>query len=350
MKAYPPVFSPCRRQLGLSLIELMVAITISLILLTGVIQVFLSSKLSYRLLEATSRVQENGRFSIGYLTEEVRMAGYTGCGSYLPPPTNMADVNGDGIPDAAADFTTGAIDGFEYSELPVVLTDAVTLTAADVEPDTDIIVVMSGAPSANFNLVGNMTTVNANIQLSSAAAGEFQADDILLITDCEDSDVFAANNVSEGSGKITIAHSNAVNIGNFLSKTYGPDALVMKLQKTAYYVGPNANGVPTLMRRRLGNGATMSTEELVDNVENMQILYGEDTNGDGIANRYVEANNVGSMDDVVSVRISLLLRTDDNIASAPQTYTYSGAATTAADLRMRRVFNSTIKIRNRGVL
>ena len=92
-------------------------------------------------------------------------------------------------------------------------------------------------------------------------------------------------------------------------------------------------------------------QELVDNVENLQILYGVDTDGDGIANRYVRAHETAAgMTDVVSIRASLLLRTENNIASAAQTYAYNGANVTATDLRVRRVFTNTVKVRNRGVL
>jgi len=85
-------------------------------------------------------------------------------------------------------------------------------------------------------------------------------------------------------------------------------------------------------------------------VENMQVLYGEDIDNDGVANRYVTANNIGNLNNVVSTRISLLIRSQDNIASTEQTYAYNGEDVEANDLRVRRIFNTTIKIRNRGEL
>ena len=68
---------------------------------------------------------------------------------------------------------------------------------------------------------------------------------------------------------------------------------------------------------------------MVEGVEDMQILYGEDTDADNVANRYVPSDEVGSMENVVSVRISLLLRSvENNLTTAPAPYTYMGTTTT----------------------
>jgi type IV pilus assembly protein PilW len=97
---------------------------------------------------------------------------------------------------------------------------------------------------------------------------------------------------------------------------------------------------------------------MVAGVENMQVLYGEDTDDDGVANRYRTADSVANFDDVVSMRIGLLLRTDGNISPDTNTQTYILNGTTAEigttvdpfnDRRGRYVFSSTIKLRNRGV-
>lgn len=71
-------FTTVRRfQLGLSLVELMVAMALGLLLMTGVIQVFLSSRQTYAANEAMGRLQENGRFALEFIARSARMAGYT---------------------------------------------------------------------------------------------------------------------------------------------------------------------------------------------------------------------------------------------------------------------------------
>ncbi|MEN8762921.1 MAG: prepilin-type N-terminal cleavage/methylation domain-containing protein, partial [Thiogranum sp.] len=54
-----------QRSCGFSMVELMVAMTISLLLMAGVVQIFGSSKASYVMQEGTSRLQENARFTLG---------------------------------------------------------------------------------------------------------------------------------------------------------------------------------------------------------------------------------------------------------------------------------------------
>jgi len=97
-------------------------------------------------------------------------------------------------------------------------------------------------------------------------------------------------------------------------------------------------------------------------VENMQILYGEDTdadsegaNGDGTANRYVPIGTASlDIDRVVSVRLSLLARSlNNNLTTTPSPYTYPPwvnppTLTTPADKRLRKVFTTTITLRNKA--
>lgn len=63
-------------QRGLSLVELMVALVLSMILMAGFLQIFLSVRSTYATSEAASRLQENGRFALDFLSEHARLAGY----------------------------------------------------------------------------------------------------------------------------------------------------------------------------------------------------------------------------------------------------------------------------------
>jgi len=50
---------------------------------------------------------------------------------------------------------------------------------------------------------------------------------------------------------------------------------------------------------------------------------------------------------VISVRISLLVVTlDDYLTTQPMPYSYNGKVTTPTDRKIRRVFNTTIALRN----
>lgn len=97
---------------------------------------------------------------------------------------------------------------------------------------------------------------------------------------------------------------------------------------------------------------------LVPGVENMQLLYGEDTgaapytsNPDGSIDRWVTAGSVSNWDNVLSVRLSLLLRTADRVGATTDTKSYAMSGTSVSapgnDTRLRRVFTSVINLRNR---
>lgn len=64
------------RQNGLSLVELMIAITVGLFLTVIISQIFVGSKQSYRINDDLSRLQENGRFATELLSRTIRLAGF----------------------------------------------------------------------------------------------------------------------------------------------------------------------------------------------------------------------------------------------------------------------------------
>lgn len=112
-----------------------------------------------------------------------------------------------------------------------------------------------------------------------------------------------------------------------------------------FTIAAGANGGNALF---CNNGAAV---EVVPDVENMQILYGEDINGDLVADRYVAAANVADFNAVVTLRISLLFRTPNMPASVlPDTTTYDLNGTVVGpfnDTRIRRVFTLNMNLRNR---
>jgi type IV pilus assembly protein PilW len=86
---------------------------------------------------------------------------------------------------------------------------------------------------------------------------------------------------------------------------------------------------------------------LATGIENMQVLYGEDTNGDGIANRYVTAANLVSWNNVVSLRVSLLV--NSVMPGLPQPASVCLGCLTfnpPADRRLRAEFTTTVGLRN----
>ena len=65
-----------RRQRGMSLVELMVAMTIGLIITVVIANLFIGTKETYRTQDDLSRMQENLRFAFQVIGRTVRLAGY----------------------------------------------------------------------------------------------------------------------------------------------------------------------------------------------------------------------------------------------------------------------------------
>jgi len=214
--------------------------------------------------------------------------------------------------------------------------------------------------------------------------------DILLVSDCSKSRIFQATGVAPGGGAGVCGTAPCFNLSHSASGTpgnapayaawnnqqgangYGPDAEIVKIITKTYFIGISKTGAePTLYVQKNND----KPEPLVEGVENMQILYGVDTSEDGAANRYYSANNVPDVDNktdsvfdgVMSVKLSLLLRTPNAMPSinrtaadyAKLTYAMVSPAApitidpiandaTSTDRRMRKIYNLTIKIRNKN--
>ena len=96
-------------------------------------------------------------------------------------------------------------------------------------------------------------------------------------------------------------------------------------------------------------GAPPTGSVLLENIEDLQILYGVDTTGDQSANQYVAAP--ADWTQVVTARICVLARSDKTniVISTAGTYLDCNGAAVAvpADRRLRHAFTETFTLRNR---
>jgi type IV pilus assembly protein PilW len=332
------VWHRCQR--GFSLVELMVAMTLGLIILGAVGYLYLGSRQTFRTTDAIARIQENARYALQIVAHDVRMAGYVGCG-------NLQAMNVNTIANAPvlALSTANAITGLDAGAGTMSFgSPAITRIST-----TDAISVM-GAFGGGVSLTPpGLPPTAATVHILGNPYG-FQQNDVLVVTNCTNADVFRVTNVPGSSGTVTLTHAISNNTGNRVGN-YGLDAFVMKMEQYTYFIGTNLSGGRSLYRNSLSEG----TVEVADNVWDMQILYGVDTTGDGSANVYQTATQVQVGPDwakVVAARISLVLVSQDNVLTTPQTYTFGGAAVTpgagAPDrLRMHQVFTTTVGVRNR---
>lgn len=364
------------RETGLSLVELMVALTVGVILLAGVVSVFLSSRQSYGINNAVAQVQESGRFALHFLQNDTRMAGYMGCTRSVS--TNSI-LNGGGVP---FDFSNGIV-GYNYNGTGP--SGSYTIAAENPAPVSsgNYSSWTSGPPGASTPLdtslpppiagsdvlvvrhtVGDPATVtkmpgggqSANLFVSSVTGINIGA--ILVITNCVQATAFQATNVN--SQNQLIVHATKGTPGNQpsakLSDAYANGGQVVNVDTVVYYISQGADGSPSLFSADIApvSGAVngfSNAKELVSGIESMQILYGVDTTGSGAVSQYVTADQVPDWQSVVSVEIGLLVRSATGAVPQPATvptYNVLGTTVTAPlDTRYRRVFITTIGLRNR---
>ena len=319
------------KQNGLTLIEILVAMVIGLFLLAGVMQIFLGSQQSYRLQENLSRMQENGRFAMDFLTRDIRMAGSSGC-VLIGDIENMLNLG------SVFDAFDEGISGEE-----------------GVNNSPDEITINSMLPSDIFvDKIPGTPGTPAQVKVSQAADLKvtpntiLNKEDIVLVTNCDKGDIFQITNLNPS--KVNVVHNTGQatepgNRINVFSVAYGSDSQIYRPNFVTYsiYKPPERDSVIALYRSV--NGA--DRQALVENIEDMQILYGEDTSSDNTPNHYVSEDRVTDMNNVISVRISLLaISPENNLVSNITPYTYNGVEITPTDKRLRQVFSSTIAVRS----
>ena len=334
-----PFFISSREQTGFGLIELMIAMTLGLVLLGGIGYVYMGSSSAFRTTDNLSRIQENARYALEIMSRDIRMAGYVGCG-------NIATMTVKTIasPPVPAMSLSNALIGYDNG---TSWTNPTTITRAA----GDVLSIMA-AFGSGASLTGNLAPQNANIKINGNPNG-FKQDDVLVVTDCANADVFKVTNSPGTSGTVTLTHGSGSNSGN-RTGTYGSDAFVMRVDQYSYFIGdtPISASRPVSVRALYRVGLDGVAEELVEHVHDLQMRYGLDTNADGTVDSYSSAPATWTQ--VVSVTVNLLMRSpDDNIATAAQSVTFNNstfsasAAATTDRTRLYQVFSSTVGVRNR---
>ncbi len=331
---------------GFSLVELMVALFLGLIVMSAVSSVFITSNKTNSVQDNMGRLQENARFALSSIETDIRMAGYRGCLGQKGPTSaaqttpvnniiNGINYNNNLASSIQGYFATGGgwapgLDNTIIAALPAPTpgSDVITVRMA-VGTGTPLSTAMT-SPTVDIPIAGNVDNITAGATT--------------LIADCTTSTVFVATGVSAA----TISHASGSNTTTSVGRSFGTDAVVMPVSTITYYVGPSNDLAGGQSLFRMINGGV--SQELADNVEQLRILYGEDTNGDISPDHYVTANNVVNMQNVISVKLMLLMRTpSDNLSANGQFYTFNGQAAIAPpDKRIRKVFSSVITIRNRA--
>ncbi|HFC53864.1 MAG TPA: prepilin-type N-terminal cleavage/methylation domain-containing protein, partial [Gammaproteobacteria bacterium] len=320
-RCHPPAAWPH----GFTLVEMMVAIAVGMIVIAGIGNVFIKTKRASALQEELARMQENSRYALHLLDGEIRNAGYLGCRHTSSIDAEYLDV-GTGYLDNFA----VAIEGYEAQgtapDTPFTMDSASTswdgtpppppLNGIQFAPDSDVVVVRYAhgaglALASDKQLNSNVLVNNISLEANSCSDGSTRysglcPNDQVIISDCERARLFTIATPTLSGGVLTIPDASGtswVGENNSTVSFTKADSTLFEARTVAFFVKRNSRDgitVPSLYRK-VGNG---NAQELVEGVENIQIAYGEDGNGDGVADRYVAAHQITSFSNVVSVRLA----------------------------------------------
>lgn len=284
------VFTRPGSMAGVSLVELMIALVIGLIIMLGVVQIFTASHAASRLSEGASRVQENARFALEFLERDLRMAGHMGCvndqahivKNLGDPVNNFPVAAGSGSP---LDFRV-SIQGYEAPNTApggvLTLGDtwqapaALPASISGLQPagGSDILVLRfldaEGVPINGIALNGGNST------LTTADAARLTKDGVTAptmfgIADCGHVNVFRG---TLNANQIT---ATGVDLTRYTAQPTG-QTMLYRAESLVYYVGVNADtGLRGLRRARAAGDGTYTSEEVVEGIDSLQLMFGLDT-------------------------------------------------------------------------
>lgn len=348
---------------GMSLVELMVGMAIGLFLVAVISTMFVGSLGTFVAQETGARQQENGRFALDTMTNDLRMSGFRGCMQVLPTgvssaPLAMGEMDNTLATPNAVLFNFGQPTWGSRNTgagWTPALSAPVDGLGANAEGD---ILAVRRPWGVGWSLIDEMASRDAPLTISPTA--NFQRGDLLMVADCGGASMLQATNSGAGSsGAIEhVAGAAGVSPGvttSQLARVYANDARIWRMQTRIYYLADSA--------RRTGEralwlfvsptyGGEPQTSELVTGVERMAVTYGVDNDGlDGAgnlaANRFFNASQVPDWSQVVSARVELvLLGEGDSPATVAQPYVFEGTTVVPNDRRLRSVVSTLVSLRN----
>ncbi|HSG57900.1 MAG TPA: PilW family protein [Woeseiaceae bacterium] len=244
-----------QQQLGLTLVELMVALAIGSFLMIGAVQIYNQSRQAFVVNESIARVQETATFAMDTIEADLRMAsnwGMTSRALSIDGRSIIGDPNPMGLPEP-----NECGDGW-----------ALNIGMAVDGENNGYSLACAAEPAA----VGNSDVLTVR-RASVDPAPMLQAGRLQIQTTRIQGEIFA-------DGAIPAEFTPV-------------DSSTHNLFVNSYYVANNSElipGVPTLRRKTLafvGGVQTIEDQEVAPGVENLQVQFGVDVNDDNTVDRYV---------------------------------------------------------------
>jgi type IV pilus assembly protein PilW len=313
-----------RMSRGYTLVEIMVAMVITLIVMGGVYQAMVDENVNQERKENILEMQNNARVSMTSLVKDIRRAGFLGCGGTLAANTltnsgtdatfigkltiAQAPPAGTGLARDMANYNTilkqlidfpdfASPQTFDYLGVPLGFSDDAPAGHDFYAEGTDALTLVFLSGETMVDPAIPMGSGTANIQLKT---GAFDQDDILVVSDCENYSIFQKTN---GNGLNPVAH--AANTGlngasDDLQKNYGQGApaRVYKLNTATYFI---TKGDFNFCYNNIN-------QPVANNIEDLQFQFLFDEDDDDDLAEEVWQDDLGAHDpqDVRAIRIWLL--------------------------------------------
>ena len=340
------------RQAGFSLVELMVGLTLGLMLIAGAVSIYLATSQSYREVEQVAALTENARFAEQIIGESLRHMGFLG-----EVTANRVEED-PGLTAPAGDCTTPAEAGaYDLDRLGYAATvdsggNALGCITDGVE-GTDVLVIKRTLPQP-FSSGPRVRDPNNPPGDTIDTPGPLENGRTYVMTNSQGGLLF------EGSD----ASPTVPTIGGGGTGGDFPGGTAWAYQYEVFYVRQqNPADLPMLSRRVLSYNAStdameFTTEDLVEGVENLQVLFGYDsefnndpnTPGYGEVDTYVDSSGIGgNWLGIESVEVFMLVRsaTGDPQYTDAKTYRLGDVTVNAQNDNFRRLLSFTsISLRN----
>ena len=327
------------RHAGVSLVELMLAMLIGLLLVFGMVAVQQQVSRVHRTVATVGRLQDAARLALAVIEADVRMANHWGLHNQPTYVVNRA------MPGAALPPGFTAAQGDRIG--------------------------LCGGPGSNWaiNLDEYLGGSNGGYTLACAPSGAASGiADTLVVRRAADSGpasldpdrIFLQSNRLQGS--LFVPQAGCLNPANAscVPPGYAPATSVSRaLVVRAYYVSPNSTqraGLPALRRKSFGNvnsatpAGAINDDEIVAGVEDMQVRFGVDSDGDASLDQYVDPGAVPPGARVVAATVWLRIRSEERDAGHvdDRAYQYADMASawTPGDAYRRIVVSKTMHLRN----
>lgn len=221
---------------GVTLIELMLALTMSMMGLSIIITIFIAAQKSYLIQSDLSHIQETARTVTALFTSVIQRAGYIGC-------ARLTEV-----------FPLANSTPYEINSKNKMV----------IEKGNEITI--RNASVLHANLIENMQSLS---EIETTSSPHFSVGDVLLVSDCQSADIFQVD-------KILPYKNHQIIIPKYpLMNKYKNNSEVSFLEINTYFVDKtkrkSLSGKPiyALYSRDIHNQKT----EWVDGIDQMQMQF-----------------------------------------------------------------------------